>query len=81
MFTNYDGVLKVDGEVGNKKAYDPRSYLKKAEASMTERVIEACNDLHCAGKSVCRVTDAEALGAMRWGTSRLRGEPGNRHRA
>ncbi|MEB3984031.1 class II fructose-bisphosphate aldolase [Mycobacterium sp. 663a-19] len=52
MFTNYDGVLKVDGEVGNKKAYDPRSYLKKAEAAMTERVIEACNDLHCAGRSV-----------------------------
>jgi fructose-bisphosphate aldolase class II len=52
MFTNYDGVLKVDGEVGNKKVYDPRSYLKKAEAAMTERVIEACNDLHCAGKSV-----------------------------
>ncbi|WP_102141238.1 class II fructose-bisphosphate aldolase [Mycobacterium hubeiense] len=52
MFTNYDGVLKIDGEVGNKKAYDPRSYLKKAEASMTERVIEACNDLHSAGRSV-----------------------------
>ena len=52
FFTNYDGVLKVDGEVGNKKAYDPRSYLKKAEAGMTERVIEACNDLHCAGKSL-----------------------------
>lgn len=52
MFTNYDGVLKIDGEVGNKKVYDPRSYLKKAEASMTERVVEACNDLHSAGKSV-----------------------------
>ncbi len=52
MFTNYDGVLKIDDEVGNKKAYDPRSYLKKAEASMAERVIEACNDLHCAGRSV-----------------------------
>ena len=52
MFTNYDGVLKIDGEVGNKKTYDPRSYLKKAEAAMTERVIEACNDLHCAGKSL-----------------------------
>lgn len=52
MFANYDGVLKIDGEVGNKKAYDPRSYLKKAEASMTERVVEACNDLHCAGKSL-----------------------------
>jgi len=52
MFANYDGVLKIDGEVGNKKVYDPRSYLKKAEASMTERVIEACNDLHSNGKSV-----------------------------
>jgi fructose-bisphosphate aldolase class II len=52
MFTNYDGVLKVDGEVGDKKTYDPRSYMKKAEASMTQRVIEACNDLHSAGRSV-----------------------------
>ena len=52
MFTNYDGVLKIDGEVGNKKAYDPRSYLKKAEAGMSERVVEACNDLHSAGRSI-----------------------------
>lgn len=52
MFTNYDGVLKVDGEVGVKKVYDPRSYLKKAEASMSQRVVQACNDLHCAGKSL-----------------------------
>src|ERR1700739_4066412 len=52
MFTNYDGVLKVDGEVGSKKTYDPRSYLKKAEAGMSERVVEACNDLHSAGRSV-----------------------------
>ncbi|WP_167107068.1 class II fructose-bisphosphate aldolase [Mycobacterium sp. DL592] len=52
MFANYDGVLKVDGEVGNKKVYDPRSYLKKAEAGMSERVVEACNDLHSAGRSV-----------------------------
>jgi fructose-bisphosphate aldolase class II len=52
MFTNYDGVLKVDGEVGNKKVYDPRGYLKKAEAGMAERVIEACRDLHSEGRSV-----------------------------
>jgi fructose-bisphosphate aldolase, class II len=52
MFSNFDGVLKVDGEVGNKKAYDPRSYLKKAEASMSERVVEACTDLHSVGRSV-----------------------------
>ena len=52
MFTNYDGVLKIDGEVGEKKAYDPRSYMKKAEANMCERVVEACNDLHSAGRSI-----------------------------
>jgi fructose-bisphosphate aldolase, class II len=52
MFANFDGVLKIDGEVGNKKVYDPRSYLKKAEASMSERVVQACNDLHSAGRSV-----------------------------
>jgi fructose-bisphosphate aldolase class II len=51
MFTNYDGVLKVDGEVGDKKAYDPRSYLKKAEAGMSERVVQACEDLLSAGQS------------------------------
>jgi len=52
MSGNYDGVLKIDGEVGKKKVYAPRSYLKKAEASMTERVVEACNDLRSAGRSV-----------------------------
>jgi fructose-bisphosphate aldolase, class II len=52
MFANYDGVLKIDGEVGDKKTYDPRSYLKKAEAGMSQRVVEACTDLHCAGRSV-----------------------------
>jgi len=52
MFTNYDGVLKIDGEVGDKKTYDPRSYLKKAEQSMTDRVVEACENLHSAGKSI-----------------------------
>jgi fructose-bisphosphate aldolase, class II len=51
MFTNYDGVLKVDGEVGNKKAYDPRSYLKLAEQGMAHRVVEACEALLSAGQS------------------------------
>jgi fructose-bisphosphate aldolase, class II len=50
MFTNYDGVLKVDGDVGNKKAYDPRSWGKAAEESMTARVVHACDDLMSAGK-------------------------------
>ncbi|MFF4775308.1 class II fructose-bisphosphate aldolase [Microtetraspora fusca] len=49
MFRNYDGVLKVDGEVGNKKAYDPRSYGKAAEAGMAARVAEACAHLKSAG--------------------------------
>jgi fructose-bisphosphate aldolase class II len=49
MFANYDGVLKVDGEVGNKKAYDPRVWGKAAEASMASRVTSACRDLLSAG--------------------------------
>lgn len=52
IFMNYDGVLKVDGEIGNKKVYDPRSYLKKAEAGVTARMAEACDDLRCSGKSI-----------------------------
>ncbi|MGK5643602.1 class II fructose-bisphosphate aldolase, partial [Streptomyces sp. URMC 126] len=49
MFRNYDGVLKVDGEVGNKKTYDPRSWGKLAEAGMAERVTKACADLRSTG--------------------------------
>jgi fructose-bisphosphate aldolase class II len=49
MFKNYDGVLKVDGEVGNKKAYDPRAWGKSAEAGMAARVVEACQALRSAG--------------------------------
>ena len=49
MLTNYDGVLKVDGEVGNKKVYDPRAWGKVAEASMAQRVVRACEDLRSAG--------------------------------
>ena len=52
MFRNYDGVLKIDGEVGNKKQYDPRAYGKAAEAGMAARVVEACEDLRSAGTSL-----------------------------
>jgi fructose-bisphosphate aldolase, class II len=52
MFKNYDGVLKVDGDVGNKKVYDPRSWGKAAEAGMTARVTEACEDLLSAGNKL-----------------------------
>jgi fructose-bisphosphate aldolase class II len=51
MFSNYDGVLKVDGEVGNKKAYDPRAWGKVAESAMAARVIEATKQLGSYGKS------------------------------
>ncbi|WP_268247801.1 class II fructose-bisphosphate aldolase [Promicromonospora soli] len=49
MFKNYDGVLKIDGEVGNKKAYDPRAWGKAAEAGMAARIVEACQQLRSAG--------------------------------
>ncbi|HEY7146038.1 MAG TPA: class II fructose-bisphosphate aldolase [Streptosporangiaceae bacterium] len=52
MFSNYDGVLKVDGDVGSKKAYDPRSWGKAAEQAMTDRVVQACEDLMSAGKQL-----------------------------
>ncbi|GGG48373.1 class II fructose-bisphosphate aldolase [Kocuria dechangensis] len=52
MFQNYDGVLKVDGEVGNKKKYDPRVWGALAEESMAARVVEACQNLGSAGTSV-----------------------------
>ena len=52
MFKNYDTVLKIDGEVGNKKLYDPRSYLKKGLQGMKDRVVEACKDLKSDGKSI-----------------------------
>ena len=52
MFKNYDGVLKVDGEVGNKKAYDPRAWGKLAEAGMAARVVVGCEDLRSAGTRI-----------------------------
>ena len=52
MFTNYDGVLKVDGEVGNKKAYDPRAWGKAAEAGMATRVVQACENLRSTGHTL-----------------------------
>jgi fructose-bisphosphate aldolase class II len=52
MFKNYDGVLKIDGEVGSKKAYDPRSWGKAGEAGMTARVVRACADLMAAGRQL-----------------------------
>ena len=52
MFTQYDQMLKVDGEVGNKKAYDPRAWGKTAETVMAQRVIQATHELGSAGKKL-----------------------------
>ncbi|QDU36412.1 Fructose-bisphosphate aldolase [Maioricimonas rarisocia] len=52
ILKNYDGVLKIEGEVGNKKVYDPRSYLKKAEAGVAERLGRAADDLHSSGNTI-----------------------------
>ncbi|MDG2497768.1 MAG: class II fructose-bisphosphate aldolase [Aquiluna sp.] len=51
MLKNYDGVLRIDGEVGNKKLYDPRNWGAAAEAGMAERVVQAATQLGSAGKS------------------------------
>lgn len=52
MYRNYDGVLKIDGEVGNKKQYDPRAWGKAAEAGMAARIVEACERLGSVGKKM-----------------------------
>lgn len=52
MFKNYDGVLKIDGEIGDKKIYDPRNYLKKAETGLCNRLKQACDDLLSTGKTI-----------------------------
>ena len=52
MLANYDGVLKIDGEVGNKKHYDPRSYLKKGEQGLCDRMKQACDELRSTGKTI-----------------------------
>lgn len=52
MCENIEGVLKIDGEIGNKKAYDPRGYLKKGEEAMAARIAEGCSDLLSTGKTL-----------------------------
>ncbi len=49
---NIEGVLKIDGEVGNKKTYDPRSYLKKGEQGLCDRMKQACDELRSTGKTI-----------------------------
>jgi len=52
VMKNYDGVLKLDGDIGNKKAYDPRAWGKAAEAGMAQRIVEACQQLRSAGQKM-----------------------------
>jgi fructose-bisphosphate aldolase class II len=52
VMKNYDGILKIDGEVGDKKAYDPRGYLKKGEQGLCLRLKQACDDLRSTGNSL-----------------------------
>ncbi len=59
MFARYDGVLKVDGGVGQKQAYDPRSWGLEAEGAMAARVAEACRQLGSAGRSRLRSESAD----------------------
>ncbi|WP_422737676.1 class II fructose-bisphosphate aldolase [Micromonospora sp. WMMD729] len=54
MLRNYDGVLKIDGEVGNKKQYDPRTWGKAAEAGLAARVVEACEHLRSTGTTMTK---------------------------
>jgi fructose-bisphosphate aldolase, class II len=52
MFKNYSGVLKIDGEIGDKKAYDPRNYLKKAEKGVADRLAQCAEDLRSSGQTL-----------------------------
>jgi fructose-bisphosphate aldolase class II len=52
VLKNYDGFLKIDGEVGNKKIYDPRAWGKTAETAMAARVVEATEQLGSKGHSI-----------------------------
>lgn len=52
VMKHYDGVLKIDGEIGDKKAYDPRTYLKKGEQGLAARLGQACEDLRSNGKTI-----------------------------
>jgi fructose-bisphosphate aldolase class II len=76
MFKHYDGVLKVDSEVGNKKAYDPRTYMSVAEAAMAARVKQAVSDLRATGTTLY---DATGKGNDAARTELPRAEPGRVH--
>jgi fructose-bisphosphate aldolase class II len=53
MLKHYDEVLMVDGEIGVKKSYDPRTYLKLGEAGVAKRLQRACDELKSSGRTIC----------------------------
>lgn len=53
MLKHYDEVLMVDGEIGSKKSYDPRTYLKLGETGVAKRLQRACDELKSSGKTLC----------------------------
>ena len=54
LFRNYNGALKVDGDVGDKKVYDPRVYMALAETAMAKRVVEAAVQLRSSGTTMMK---------------------------
>jgi fructose-bisphosphate aldolase, class II len=52
VLREYEGVLRVDGGVGRKGAYDPRAWGAKGEAAMAARTAEIARTLGSAGKSL-----------------------------
>ena len=52
MMKHYDEVMMIDGEIGVKKSYDPRTYLKLAENGVATRMGRACDDLKSTGNSI-----------------------------
>jgi hypothetical protein len=81
MMKNYEGVLKIDGEVGNEEKYDPRSYMKLGEAALAERVKKAVTDLRAVGTTLfgsCgKKTDKNGVGIASSPQRVSRGRCGN----
>jgi fructose-bisphosphate aldolase, class II len=52
VLDHWDGVLRVDGGLGDKRAYDPRAWGRQGEAAMAGRVAAAAEQLGAAGRSL-----------------------------
>jgi fructose-bisphosphate aldolase class II len=52
VLDHWQGVLQVDGQLADKRAFDPRAWGRAAEAGMAARVARACEDVGSAGRSL-----------------------------